>query len=266
MIADGAAWRNQRSVRVLGRRLETGDVIDLLRPPDGCQSCPWRPEPVEWVWRDSWLAVGVKPAGELSQPAGDAPEELAFDDRARMVLALEAGRRVFVRLVHRLDRLTSGLVVLATAPQALAPLQRAWTGGAVERLYLAVVAGRADFEHTECTEPLARAPNGSWRFLVHPEGRPARTHFEVLERRDDTSVLACSLDTGRTHQVRVHLAHLGLPVVGDRLYGGPPGPGPGIGLHAWRLRLPHPRTGDRLDLEAPPPDWFTAILGTHGAP
>jgi 23S rRNA pseudouridine1911/1915/1917 synthase len=260
LIGEGRVWRNQSSSRVLSRMVDTADVIDLLDPPDECRRQDLSIEPLDWILDDPWVAVVAKPAGELSQPAESDPGELAIDDRVRMWIAAREGRRPFVRLIHRLDRPTSGLVVLARTPQALKPLQTAWADGRVQRWYLAVVRGCPEADRNEIQEAIARDFSHPWRFTVDPSGRPASTSARVLHRGGDSALVACSLGTGRTHQVRVHLAHLGHPVLGDALYGGPDDTVPGLRLHAWRLRLPHPKTGDALKIEAPLPPTFAAHL------
>jgi 23S rRNA pseudouridine1911/1915/1917 synthase len=261
LVAEGRVCRNGRVVRVQSRTVELADVIDLLRAPEEVGVPPLPPLPeLPVVLDDGWLVVVDKPAGMLSQPAARRrPGELAADQLLALRLAAERGAPPFLRLVHRLDRVTSGLLLFARRPDALPELARYWREGKVRRGYLAVVTGTPGWEAERVNAPIARDPGGGWRFVVAARGRPATTDVRVLRRGPEHAVVACTLVTGRTHQVRVHLAHLGHPVLGDRLYGGPPGPSRPL-LHALSLALPHPEDGREVEVSAPPPDDLAPFL------
>jgi len=264
LVAAGAVLRNGETLRVQSRTVVTGDVIDALRRPGelGVPARPSLPLPVI-LFEDAWLLVVDKPAGVLSQPAETAaPGELAIEQQLLLSLAARNGRRPFLRLVHRLDRSTSGAVLFARREQALPRLAESWRNGQVDRRYLAVVAGDPAFDELEVDRPIGRDPAHRWRFQVDPGGRPARTALRVVARHAaGTALVDCRLLTGRTHQVRVHLAAVGHPVVGDRLYGAPSHPGSGRPLlHAASLELPHPGNGRRLQIVSPPPADFGPYL------
>ncbi len=262
LAGEGRLLRNGRVVRVLSRTLQTGDVVDILVDGESLRPTLDPPPPVELLHEDPWLVAAHKPAGVLSQ-ASEAMgrDESPLDERVLLHLALREGRRPFLRLVHRLDRLTSGVLLFARSPAALAPLAEAWRSGSVRRLYLAVVLGRVPPRPVVLDEPIARDPGHRWRFRTGPGGRPARTTVHPLvEGPGDTTVVACLLSTGRTHQVRVHLAGWGHPVAGDRLYGGSMA---GVGrpmLHAALLHLPHPRCHEPLEITAPVPGDMARLL------
>ncbi len=261
MLSEGAVARNGQPTRVLGRQVEWGDVVDVLRPSSEL-GVPPRPVLVELpiLHHDDWIAAVAKPAGMLSQPDSKPTSELTLDQLALLTLALEQGSRPYLRMVHRLDRLTSGVALFARNPQAQAPLVHAWSDGAVERRYLAVIEGSPEPEEVLIDRPIARDPDHNWRFRVADSGRQARTKVRVAARLDDDlTVVECRLLTGRTHQVRVHLADWGHPVLGDRLYGSRRAEeAPRPLLHAASLGLPHPRDGERIRISAPLPDDMTA--------
>lgn len=257
IISAGEVLRNGRPIRVQSRELELADVIDVLRPAAELE-VPQRPDlpEIPTLHRDSWLLVVDKPAGMLSQPAERrADGELACDEAVRLQLAMAAGRPPFLRLIHRLDRLTSGVLLFATDRRALEPLSRLWRENQVRRRYRAWVHGVPEIPAATGRQvieaPLAKVPGGGWKFEVAADGKPSRTEVELVAAKGEGALVDCRLLTGRTHQVRVHLAHAGHPVVGDRLYGG--GEARRLMLHALDLSLPHPQTGETLKLTAPPP-------------
>lgn len=263
LIADGAVRRNGEVVRVQGRALAPADVVELERAADAALAAfdPWEPLPVPVLLDDGWLIAVDKPAGALSQPAEERPgeataaRELAMDEQLLLRLAWEEGRPPFLRLVHRLDRNTTGVLLFARRPEATAPLARAWREGDVERGYLAVVEGEPAWQARDVDAPIARAAGGDWRFEVSPRGERALTSVRVRTAANGLALVECLLRTGRTHQARVHLAHLGHPVLGDRLYGARRR-APRPLLHASWLALPHPHTRARTRIEAPLPADF----------
>ena len=258
IIEDGLVLRNREVLRVQSKQVTFGDVVDVHLPPSECgaESTP-QPFTIKPLFEDRWLIVAAKPAGVLSQPAegqsaGDPP---SFDQQLMLSLAWRDGQRPFLRLVHRLDRMTSGVMLFARSPDVLPTLTRTWSEGLVERFYLAVIEGHPASDTFAVDHPIARDRDHHWRFRCDGDGKPSRTDIEVLATiDDDLSVVGCRLVTGRTHQVRVHLATAGHPVLGDRLYHSkradlvhrPL-------LHAAVLSLPHPTTGERLRVICPPP-------------
>lgn len=258
LLRQGSVDRNGKLLRIEGRTLELGDVIEVRLPAEelGLPATP-SPETVALVHEDDWILAANKPSGTLSQPAERRQEgEVALDEQLTLQLALRQGRPPFLRLMHRLDRVTSGLLLFARQQRALAPLTAAWQSQGVERSYLAVVEGCLPFQQQQVEAPIAKAGGGGWKFEVSSLGRQAATEITTLTSTAEFSLVECRLLTGRTHQVRVHLAHLGFPVLGDRLYGSLSDRAPRPMLHAAALSLPHPRDGRRLQLECPPPADF----------
>jgi 23S rRNA pseudouridine1911/1915/1917 synthase len=261
LVAAGRVAVGGRPVRVQSRRLGTGDVVEVALPAAELGVAGMAaPSPLEILYRDPSLIVVAKPAGVLSQPAARRRSgELALDERLRDQLARDEGRRPELYLIHRLDRGASGVVVFARTRKAAAALSEAFRDGRAERRYRAVVEGRPGFDRRTVEAPIARDASGGWRFEVAPEGRPAATEVEVERQGESWAVVRCRLLTGRTHQVRVHLAWLGHPVVGDRLYGSAL-PASRLLLHAEALTLPHPVTGEELRLTAALPEAFRRLI------
>jgi len=227
--------------------------------------------PVDVVFKDRALFVINKPAGLVVHPgAGNASSTLqnallALDPR--LALVPRAG------LVHRLDKDTSGLMVVARTPEAHAALAGAIAARDVERAYLAVCVGVMTGGGT-VDEPIGRHRTQRTRMAVRSDGREAVTHYRVLKRFRGHTYVRAELETGRTHQIRVHLAHIGYPLVGDPVYGTrrriPRGATEPLiqtidafrrqALHATRLALEHPLTGKSLEWEAPVPQDMAALL------
>jgi 23S rRNA pseudouridine1911/1915/1917 synthase len=208
---------------------------------------------------DEHLLVVDKPAGLLTVPATPrASDEDSVLGRVRDYVRHLRPRGAFVARVHRLDRDTTGAVAFALSPDARAGLIRLFRTHAIERRYVALVTGSPRAEEGVVDVPL-RDAWVSGRKAVAREGepqKPARTRWRVRERLPGVTLLEVALDTGRQHQIRVHLAHVGLPVLGDRVYGGPDRHGLTPRrplLHARFLAFPHPVTGERVAVESPLP-------------
>jgi 23S rRNA pseudouridine1911/1915/1917 synthase len=164
-------------------------------------------------------------------------------------------------IVHRLDKDTSGLLAVAKSEEAQRSLAAQLRARTIVRTYLAIVRGRVPQDEGRITAPLGRHPVRRKRIAVIPRGRHAATQYMVLERFPRATLLACRLETGRTHQIRVHLLHIGHPVLGDPVYGGARVPELARqALHAARLEFVHPRTGTRLTFTSPVPDDIARLL------
>jgi 23S rRNA pseudouridine1911/1915/1917 synthase len=218
------------------------------------------------LYQDDHVLVVDKPAGLLTVPAGPRPadEDSALGHVRDYVRRLRP-RGGFVERVHRLDRNTTGAVAFALSREARAALIQLFRTHAIERRYVVVVAGSPRSEEGVVDAPL-RDAWVSGRKAVAREGeaqKPARTRWRVRERLEGATVLEVTLDTGRQHQIRVHLAHIGLPVLGDRVYGHPDRqvlPAPRPLLHAGHLAFAHPMTGQRVAVESPLPGDFTRAV------
>lgn len=222
-----------------------------------------RPEaiPLDVVYEDGDVVVVNKAAGMVVHPAiGHATGTMV-----QALLGLggswsTAGGEARPGIVHRLDKGTSGLILAARNDPAHRALAAQLADRTLSRTYLAIARGGIREEQAVLDGPIARDPRDRLRMAVVDGGRPARTRYRIVERRGGHTLVQCDLETGRTHQIRVHLAALGHPIAGDDLYARHhPGDPERPMLHAWRLRFLHPRTGEPIALEAPPPADFTTF-------
>jgi 23S rRNA pseudouridine1911/1915/1917 synthase len=236
-----------------------GDVVEY-EPPQSHDVVP-SPEaiPLEIVYEDDDLVIVNKPPGMVVHPApGHRSGTLVHALLGMGGSWSGAGGEARPGIVHRLDKGTSGLIVAARNDMSHRALAAQLSDRTLSRSYLAVARGLLSSDAGELEGPIGRHPKDRLRMAVVSGGRFARTRYEVIERRRGHTLLRCDLETGRTHQIRVHLAALGHPIAGDTVYGGrrPPGdPGRPM-LHAWRLRLRHPTTRAEMSFEAPPPADF----------
>ncbi len=254
VVVDGESRRPRDKVRG-GEWVEIQAVIE--------ESCTFQPEPIELklIYADPDLFIIDKPAGLVVHPAagnwqGTLLNALLYQDP-------DLARLPRGGIVHRLDKETSGLMVVARSLRAHSFLVEELQARRVQREYLAIVVGLPT-AGGQIEAPIGRHPKLRTRMAVVEGGRPALTHYRVLERYRGHSLLQVRLETGRTHQIRVHMAHIGLPLLGDPVYGGrlrlPAQATPALvqtlrrfqrqALHARRLELTHPRSAERLSWEA----------------
>lgn len=267
LVRSGEVRVNSRRVDVT-YRLQSGDRVRV--PPVRTAAVARGPAPVRAaefpvVFEDDALLVIDKPAG-VAVHGGSGVS-------AGVIEQLRAARPAaqYLELVHRLDRDTSGLLIVAKKRSALLAMHRALRAGTVEKRYLVLVKGRWTRAAREVALPLRRylTAAGERRVGVNPAGQASRTRFELERRLDGYSLLAAAIETGRTHQIRVQLAHLGFPVAGDDKYGdfelNRALARRGLRrmfLHAERLAFDHPRSGERVRLCAPLPHDLRRFLGS----
>jgi 23S rRNA pseudouridine1911/1915/1917 synthase len=218
---------------------------------------------------DSDVVVVDKPAGLVVHPgAGQRGATLASALMARFSELEGVGQSGRWGLVHRLDRDTSGLLVVARTSEAHTRLTADLAARRIKRDYLALAHGSFELPTGTIDAPIERDPANRARKRVGPGGRPARTHYRVKEELARCCLLDVELETGRTHQIRVHLAAIDHPVVGDRLYSRrlDPVPMPRLFLHASRLVFPHPRTGEQIEIVSPLPSDLAQVLDRIRSP
>ena len=240
--------------------MAAGDIVDLEIPEAFVLEASAEQIPLDIVYEDGDLVVIDKPAGMVVHPApGHYTGTLVHALLGRGGEWSAIGGAARPGMVHRLDKGTSGLIAVARNDQSHRSLSAQLKDRSLSRTYLAIVQGSVKDDAGELEGPIGRHPKERKRMAVVAGGRFARTRYQVVERKRTHTLLRCDLDTGRTHQIRVHLAALRHPVAGDSEYGGreqgalqPDRPM----LHAWRLRLRHPRSGKEMSFEAPPPPDF----------
>ncbi|MFZ1375118.1 MAG: RluA family pseudouridine synthase [Geothrix sp.] len=278
-----------------GVKLRPGDLVETELPTIAPPAAHLEGEAIDLptLFEDNQLWIVNKPTGMVVHPGPGHPGgtvvnallhrlktpvvvEVAEDDEpSEDTEELSSG---WPGLVHRLDRYTTGCLCLAKTAEAQRAIQDQFKARTVEKRYLAIVRHSPKLPQLGSLlidEPIARHKRDRLRMVVAAGGRSAQTRIRVLARTTSAALVECELLTGRTHQIRVHLAHLRAPLMGDPLYGGPgkwkdvdglPLLLPHPALHAWKLSVDHPLTGVRIDAEAPIPDAFRALAASLGLP
>jgi 23S rRNA pseudouridine1911/1915/1917 synthase len=259
---DGAAGDAKR--KVLG-----GERIDFAAVPPAPTFAAAEDIALPVVFEDDDLIVIDKPAGLVVHPGNGNESGTLMNALLHHAPQLAAVPRAGI--VHRLDKETSGLLVVAKTLPAQTDLVRQLQARTVRRHYLALALGRVERDGS-VDAPIGRHPVQRIKMAVVRGGKDARTHYHVVERFERATLLECRLETGRTHQIRVHLASIGHPLAGDPVYGKAKSGDSRLdafrrqALHAWRLALRHPRRGEELAWESPLPADFAALLESlrHG--
>ena len=221
------------------------------------------------VYEDGDVIVVNKPRGMVVHPAPGHPDGTLVN--ALMFHCGDSlsgiGGEKRPGIVHRIDRDTSGLIIAAKNDPAHLALSEQLSDHSLARVYECAVHGRMREDAGTVDAPIARQPSGRKRMAVVPGGRRAVTHWEVIARYNGWTHLRCCLETGRTHQIRVHMAHIGHPLLGDEVYGKSPEKGlTGQCLHARELKFVHPRTLESIHLTTELPEYFTQVLERLGPP
>ena len=249
-------------------RLRAGEALELCLPDPVPTDARPQDIPLDIVYEDADVAVVNKPRGMVVHPAPGNPD-------GTLVNALLAhcgqslsgvGGAIRPGIVHRIDKDTSGLLIIAKNDRAHLALSAQLKDHTLSRVYEAVAIGSLKEDRGTVDAPIGRSLRDRKRMAVVPDGRRAVTHYQVLARYPGYTHLRCQLETGRTHQIRVHMSYKGWPLVGDGLYGRPSPDIPRQALHCAWVAFPHPITGERVEVTAPLPPDFRSLIACSGIP
>ena len=265
----------QGNVSLSGRLIKknykctAGDCFQILLPELEKVPLIAQDIPLDIVYEDSDVIVINKPRGMVVHPAPGHPDGTLVNALMFHCGSSLSGIGGVIRpgIVHRIDMDTSGLIIAAKNDAAHASLSAQLSDRSLSRIYEAVVCGRVRDDSGTVDAPIGRHPTDRKRMCVTDKNsRPAVTHYEVIARYNGYTHIRCKLESGRTHQIRVHMAHIGHPVLGDLVYGRKK-PEKGLSgqcLHAKRIKFIHPSTGQPMEFETPLPDYFIQVLSKLG--
>ena len=267
LIRGGCVLVDGQIVLKPGFALRSDMEIQLILPEVKPVGLTAQDLPLDIVYQDDDVAVVYKPSGMVVHPAAGNPDGtmvnalmMKLDDLSGIGGELRPG------IVHRIDKDTSGLLLVAKNDRSHLMLSEQIKAHTVERAYRAILIGHMKQTEGDVEGPIGRHPTDRKKMAIVPGGRDAHTHWTVLEELRGATLIEAKLTTGRTHQIRVHMASIGHPVLGDPVYGPKKSPWPVEGgqlLHAFRLGFVHPTTGEKMLFEAPPEkrflDWLEKL-------
>lgn len=268
LIREGACLVEGEKAPKAGLALKEGQLVELALPELRPFSLPAQDIPLNILYQDGDLAVVYKPSGMVVHPAAGNPDRTLVNALLFHLKDLSGiGGELRPGIVHRIDKDTSGLLLVAKNDAAHVHLAEQIRDHSVKRAYYALLIGGPREETGRVDAPIGRHPRDRKKMAILREGREAVTDWRVLERMRGTCLVEARLKTGRTHQIRVHMASLGCPVLGDPVYGParmPHGVQGGQLLHAHELGFAHPRTGEELLFRAEPEQRFLRWAQTLG--
>jgi len=263
-IAGGRVLVDGRRPRRAATSLRPGSVVEVSLPSDAML----RARPVaeqtslDVLYEDEWLLAVNKPPGVVVHPSYKHASGTLLN---AILWRLRDDPHARPGIVNRLDKQTSGVLLVSRSHGMHARLQRESAAGRMLKEYVAIVTGRPRPRRGRIVLPLGRDRDDRRRVTIDPGGRASETRYEVIAAKDGLSVLRCELLTGRMHQIRVHLAAKGWPILGDVVYGSTDARVTRHALHAWRLSLIHPATGQRLVITAAVPDDMRVLIEELGS-
>ena len=260
LIREGCVLVNGVVQSKAGFKLKEGDEIRITLPEAEPSHVEAQDIHIDILYQDADLAVVYKPSGMVVHPAAGNPDGTLVNALLKHLDCLSGiGGEIRPGIVHRIDKDTSGLLLVAKNDFSHLSLSEQIKEHSVQRAYMAIVQGGMREDSGSVEGPIGRHPVDRKKMAIVPGGREAMTHWQVKERLKGCTLLECRLTTGRTHQIRVHMASIGHPLLGDPLYGPKKMPYPVQGgqlLHAFRIGFVHPRSGEEMLFEAPPEQRF----------
>lgn len=264
IIEEGNVWVNQTRVLKPAYKVKSGDIIKVVIPEPKQLSLVAQDIDIEVVYEDEHLAVINKPRGMVVHPGAGNFENTLVNALLHKFRGKLSSINGVIRpgIVHRLDKDTSGLLVIAKTDEAHIKLSEALKSHQIKRIYYAICEGVLKEDSGVVNAPIGRHPVNRLKMAVVPNGKEAVTYFEVLERFDKYTFIKLRLKTGRTHQIRVHMSYIGYPLLGDSTYGRAKNEFgvQGQVLHAGEIEFVHPLTSKVLHFSADLPEYFVEIL------
>lgn len=262
-LLDSGMVEGQNKKLKKNTRLEIGDLVLVSLPEPEPLDVEAQDIPLDIVYEDADVVVVNKPVGMVVHPAAGHPDGTLVNALLYHCGDSLSGINGTLRpgIVHRIDRDTSGLIIVAKNDNAHLALAQQLQDHTLARTYECIVTGNLREDSGTVDAPIARSASDRKKMAVVPGGKRAVTHWRVLERYSGYTRVECRLETGRTHQIRVHMAHLHHPLLGDIVYGSKK-PYPGLAgqcLHAKKLRFIHPTTGEAVEVECPMPEYFVQV-------
>lgn len=262
LLDEGRVTVNGKALKK-NARPDAGTVLTVDIPEPENVDIVAQDIPLDVVYEDEDVIVVNKPVGLVVHPAPGHPDGTLVNALlwhcGDSLSGINGEKRPGI--VHRIDRDTSGLIIAAKNDAAHLALASQLEDHSLARVYECIVQGKLREDEGTIDAPIARHPVDRKKMAVVQGGKRAVTHYSVLARYDGYTYTQCRLETGRTHQIRVHMSHIGHPLLGDAVYGGRAVKSlAGQCLHARQLTFIHPRTGEAMTVECPLPDWFTAVL------
>ena len=263
LIEDGQILVNGNKKKI-SYKVQIGDVIQIHIPETKKTDIKAQNIPIEVIYEDDDILVVNKPKGMVVHPANGNPDGTLVN--AVMALCKESlsgvGGEIRPGIVHRLDKDTSGLLIIAKNDLAHIKMSEQIKDRKVKKIYIALVKGNVAENEATIDMPIGRSTKDRKKMAVREDGKEAITHFKVIKRYDKYTLLEIKIDTGRTHQIRVHMEKIGHPVVGDTVYSNGKNEFGVVGqmLHAKSLDFTHPITGKKMHFEAELPEYFENVL------
>ena len=265
LIEDGKIEVNGKKVKP-SYKVQIGDKIEIEEEQPKESKIEAQEIPLEILYEDKDIIVVNKPKGMVVHPANGNPDGTLVN--AIMSICKDSlsgiGGELRPGIVHRLDKNTSGAIIVAKNDKAHINLSEQLKNHEIKKTYIALVRGIVKEDQATINMPIARSKKDRKKMAVDPKGKPAVTHFKVLKRFDDCTLLEVNIETGRTHQIRVHLSYIGYPIIGDDVYSNGKNKWniEGQCLHAKSLDFKHPITGKQIHVEAELPTYFKELINS----